>query len=225
MVYTKRAASSGPGHRGEDRRPGHYRLSGCAGAVLSPVRRAGPRPSLHQGHLRHPAGSSPLEPIAFDIALKRSVLVQGRVTDKATGRPASGYVNAFAFADNPHVREFPGFRESQGSLRAPIGEDGRFEVAALPGRGLIACRSDVGRYRRGVGAATIKGYNPELAGLGEFPTLQGAASSTITTSWPRSTRPQGRCGDVGPPGRPRPIADHPRRRSRGPSLGGTGPRA
>jgi hypothetical protein len=101
------------------------------------------------------------------------VLVCGKVTDKATGRPVSGYVHAYAFADNPHADAFPGFRESQATY-ARIGEDGRYEVAALPGRGIIACSSDVGRYRKGVGAATIRGYAPKLlGGLGGFPTLQG----------------------------------------------------
>src|SRR5262249_1407364 len=121
-----------------------------------------------------PAGSPALEPIAFDIALKRGVLVRGRVTDKATGRPVSGYIDSLAFADNPHVDEFPGFRESSYATAVRTGEDGRYEVAALPGRGIIGCRSDVGRYRWGVGAATIKGYDPQLPGtgkLGGFPTL------------------------------------------------------
>ena len=173
MVYTRSSLIPAPGIEAKTDALGHYRLSGLrAGSSYRLFVEPGQGHRYTKATFVTPAGASALEPIAFDIALKRSVLVRGRVTDKATGRPASGYVYAFAFADNPHAAEFPGFRESQGTY-ARIGEDGRFEVAALQGRGLIACRSDVGRYRLGVGAATIKGYNPELARLGKFPTLQG----------------------------------------------------
>ena len=34
------------------------------------------------------------------------------MTDKATGQPVSGYVDVYAFGDNPHVGEFPGYRSS-----------------------------------------------------------------------------------------------------------------
>jgi len=151
---------------------GHYRLNGLPGG---PSYRLFIEPG--QGHPYNratfvtPAGSHALEPIAFDIAMKRGVLVRGRVTDKATGRTVSGYVHAFAFADNPHADEFLGYRGSQETY-VRIGEDGRYEVAALPGRGLIACRSDVGRYRLGVGAATIQGYDSKFRD-GGFHTLQG----------------------------------------------------
>src|SRR5262249_24963653 len=33
--------------------------------------------------------------------------------------------------------------------------DGRYEVVVLPGRGIIACYTNVGRYRRGAGAKSI----------------------------------------------------------------------
>ncbi len=120
------------------------------------------------------------------MTLKRGVLVRGRVTDKATGRPVSGYVGSYTFADNPHVDEFPGYKESYQPL-AFLDDDGRYEIVTLPGRGIIACRSDLGRYRQGVGAAAIKGFDPRLGGVGGFNTLPGGASSSTTMSWPRST--------------------------------------
>ena len=121
----------------------------------------------------------------FDIALKRGVLVRGRVTDKATGKPVSGYVNAYTFRDNPHVGEFPGYRSSYDALCPPSMDDGRYEVVALPGRGIIACRSDLGRYRGYVGAEAIKGYDAKNGTLRHAVRL--SATSAITTSWPRST--------------------------------------
>ncbi len=101
--------------------------------------------------LRVPADSPALEPVTFDIALKRAILVRGRVTDKATGRPVPGYVSAYSFRDDPHVRDYPSFEGS--SLQyIRLRDDGRFEVVALPGRGIITCFSDPRRYRLGVGA-------------------------------------------------------------------------
>ena len=61
-----------------------------------------------------PAGDAKPGPITFDIALKRGVLVRGRLTDKATGKPVPGHVEYYAFQDNLYVDEFPNFkRESQ----------------------------------------------------------------------------------------------------------------
>jgi hypothetical protein len=37
-----------------------------------------------------------------------------------------------------------------------LDNDGRYEVVALPGRGLITCQSDWGRYRPGVGAEALR---------------------------------------------------------------------
>jgi hypothetical protein len=92
------------------------------------------------------------------------------VTDKATGRPVPGYVDVYALADNPHVREFPGYAEST-DPRAPIQDDGRYEVVALPGRDIIACCSDRSRYRLGVGAATAHGYDPRSRTIRAVPDL------------------------------------------------------
>ncbi len=105
----------------------------------------------------------------FDIALKRGILVRGRVTDKATGHPVWGSVTAYTFADNPHVNEYPDSNEAFARLDG----DGRYEVVALPGRGIIACWSDSSRYRHGVGAEAIKGYDPKT---GFFNTSTGICS-------------------------------------------------
>jgi RNA polymerase sigma factor (sigma-70 family) len=107
--------------------------------------------------------SSPgLGPVIFDIALKRGVLVRGRVTDKATGRPVSGFVHAYTFRDNPHIGEFPGYVESS-PVHVYLQNDGRYEIVTVPGRGIIACRSDMLRYRTGIGASAISGYDRERA--------------------------------------------------------------
>jgi hypothetical protein len=118
--------------------------------------------------LRVPADSPALEPVKFDIALKRGILVRGRVTDKATGKPAPGYVEALTLADNPHVGEFPGYAQSY-PPHVFIRDDGRYQLVALPGRGIIACRSDMRRYRGSVGAEAIKEYDPKSMSIKTLP--------------------------------------------------------
>jgi RNA polymerase sigma factor (sigma-70 family) len=106
--------------------------------------------------LRVPAESSALEPVRFDITLKRGIVVRGRVTDRATGRPVPGLISAYSFRDNPHVREFPGFEQSY-APHVYLDGEGRFAVVALPGRGIITCQSDRSRYQTGIGAGGMPG--------------------------------------------------------------------
>jgi RNA polymerase sigma factor (sigma-70 family) len=101
------------------------------------------------------ADSPALEPVHHDIALKRAVMVRGRVTDKATGKPVSAIFHAFAFADNPHIGDFPGLYSSHADIQA----DGRYEIAVMPGRVLMGVLSAGPRYRTGVGAEAIQGFD------------------------------------------------------------------
>jgi RNA polymerase sigma factor (sigma-70 family) len=170
MVFEENSLVTAPGVEATSDALGHYRLGGLPRAnAYRLFTEPGRGQPYTKGTFRTPGGSPALEPVAFDIALKRGVLVRGRVTDKATGRPVSGYVNAYTF-DNPHVGEFPGYRDSYEAY-VRIDDDGRYEIVTLPGRGIIACRSDLGRYLGGVGAAAIKGFDPKLAGVGGFATL------------------------------------------------------
>jgi RNA polymerase sigma factor (sigma-70 family) len=156
-VYKDRDLRMTPGVEATTDAQGRYRLTGV---LKGPAYRLSVEPGeglpYPAATLRATAGSPALEPVAFDIALKRGILVRGRVTDKATGQPVPGMVSAYAFRDNPLVREFPGYALSQPPY-VEFKDDGRFEVVALPGRGIIACRSELGRYRSGVGAEAIKG--------------------------------------------------------------------
>jgi RNA polymerase sigma factor (sigma-70 family) len=109
---------------------------------------------------RVPADSPALDPVRFAITLKRGVVLRGRVTDKATCKPVPGYINVFAFRENPAVKEFPGYVLSDPPY-VYIKDDGQYQAVALPGRNIVACRSHLRRYRGSVGADAIKGYDPE----------------------------------------------------------------
>jgi hypothetical protein len=90
--------------------------------------------------------------------MKRGVFVRGKAVDKVTGRPLIGSVNYYAFADNPNVREYAGFSDSYDQY-APFDEHGRYEIVALPGRGIIAVRDELGLYRPASGYEKIAGYH------------------------------------------------------------------
>ena len=115
------------------------------------------------------ADSSALDPVPFDIELRRGTVVRGRVFDKATGESVPSSVNYYALAENPHVPDFPGFGPATEQPWTPTAPDGRFAVVALPGPGIIAARSEVQGYLPGIGAPEIVARETEL-GL-EFHTV------------------------------------------------------
>lgn len=105
------------------------------------------------------ADSPGFEPIAFDFRLKRGIFVRGKVTDKISGQPVVGWANYYPFADNPHLSDydslFPGLEQ------ADFDPEGRYELVALPGRGLVAVRDEESRFLPAEGYEGIKGYDPK----------------------------------------------------------------
>jgi RNA polymerase sigma factor (sigma-70 family) len=152
---------------------GHYRLTGLPPAdgyrLFAFPKRGTPYPNAS---VVVRADTPGLDPVPFDFKLGRGVLVRGRLTDKATGKPVSGRVHSFTFADNPHIKDFPGYRDGYGP-DVPVGADGRFTVVALPGRSIIAATADSDRYRSGVGAESIQGaraqFGPESSPFDTVP--------------------------------------------------------
>jgi RNA polymerase sigma factor (sigma-70 family) len=141
---------------------GRYRVTGLPKAPayrLSIEQSEGSR--YPSATFRAPAESPAFVPVNFDISLKRGVVIRGRVTDKATGQPVAGYIHAFTFQDNSFVKDFPGYVLNELDY-VFIDADGRYEVIGLPGRNIIACRSEMRRFRGCVGASTLKGYDPKL---------------------------------------------------------------
>ena len=114
-------------------------------------------------------GTPGFDPVACDLALKRGILIRGTVTDKITGRPVNAAIDVYAFEDNPHVKDFPGFRES--NLSRSFAINGRYEALALPGRGLIGVSAGgyLVPYRTAPGAAKIGGYDSALMGFRTHP--------------------------------------------------------
>ncbi|WP_422926624.1 sigma-70 family RNA polymerase sigma factor [Singulisphaera sp. PoT] len=140
---------------------GHYRLDGLPRAeayriFLHPKKgRPYTRSTLRVG-----ANSKIFEPVVFDPKLKKGIVVRGKVTNKVTGGPAVGMVSYFAFSDNPHLSAYPGFALGY-EQSASFDPHGRYELIALPGRGLIAVRDENNAFLPAVGYEGIKGYDPK----------------------------------------------------------------
>jgi RNA polymerase sigma factor (sigma-70 family) len=122
-----------------------------------------------------------LGPMTMDFTLKRGVLIRGRVTDKETGRPVPALVRYLAFFNNPHLKEAPGFAESE-AIEVRTTRDGSFTLLGLPGQGLIAAKTadrQEGRYLMAFGADKIKGLRfdnnfdtvPSVCNIHSFNTL------------------------------------------------------
>ncbi len=80
-----------------------------------------------------------LDPVNVDIDLLRAVLIKGKITDKATGMPLQGRiaVEYFALASNPNLTDYEGFRGSASMHIVEANEDGSYQIAGLPGPGLL----------------------------------------------------------------------------------------
>ncbi len=79
-----------------------------------------------------------------DFRLLKGVVVNGRLTDRANGRPVQAWVGYAALRDNPHWARAPGFRSVPGISNGyrpihyvPSMADGSFRLVVLPGKGFL----------------------------------------------------------------------------------------
>ena len=170
MILDENSSIPAPGVEATTEPDGRYRLLGLG---LATRYRLFVKPSTEQPYIQASlnvdAGSVAPSAVKHDIKLKRGVLVQGRVTEKATGRPVfRAVIQPFAFTDNPHVEEYPGYRTS-GFQFVRTDAEGRFAIVTLPGRGLISVKADFDRYLKASGVETIAGYNHERMDFDTYP--------------------------------------------------------
>jgi hypothetical protein len=143
-------------------------------------------------------GRKPERPPPVDLELKRGVVIKGRVTDKATGKPVRARVDYFYFADNPNRKDYPRLGDH---LLFVNREDGSFQGVVLPGRGLIAVWAWRDAYLKGLGADRIKGQDRQ----GMFATYpyfcRAADYHTVAEINPAKGAPPLTCNLVVDPGR------------------------
>jgi hypothetical protein len=85
-------------------------------------------------------GGDGLDPVTVDFDLKRGIWIEGKLTDKTTGKPLQGVIQYLAVGDNPHVREHPGYEGTYTNPVWNVGKDGSYRVIGLPGPGILAAQ-------------------------------------------------------------------------------------
>jgi RNA polymerase sigma factor (sigma-70 family) len=87
--------------------------------------------------------SEGLRPVTVHFELVRGVLVKGRITDRATGRPVDAAIWYSPLADNKFFKDLPGNDWYRSTVQGHRTEkDGTFSLLALPGSGLIRVRAE-----------------------------------------------------------------------------------
>jgi RNA polymerase sigma factor (sigma-70 family) len=153
---------------------GHYQLLGLAKAESYRL-----TAFASEGNAYLPAGkkvreTQGLEPIAVDFEMARGVRVEGRMIDKATGKPLRGAIWYVPLAGNKSLGTTPGsdfYRFVSASHNAD--KDGKFNLVVLPGFGAIFGRAgndDDNRYQQAHIHAEDRGkpYAGKDKGLGEY---------------------------------------------------------
>jgi hypothetical protein len=123
---------------------GRYRLEGVPKAKQYIVAAAGGAYFASPQIVIDTAG---LAPINVPFELERGLLLRGRLTDKATGKPVRGILYYMPRADNPHLKEYPGFAKISVNTGA-VEKDGTFSVAVVPGPGWLCARANDDHYTR-----------------------------------------------------------------------------
>ena len=87
-----------------------------------------------------------MKPIKIDLVLKRGIWLQGRITDKVTGKPVEARLRYSASLNNPHIDEVPGFRDLfyNGNQRGSYytKDYGSYQIPVLTGPGLVSVHAE-----------------------------------------------------------------------------------
>jgi RNA polymerase sigma factor (sigma-70 family) len=87
--------------------------------------------------------SGGLNPVSVDVELKRAVFIEGRVTNKVTGKPIQGNVAYEVRGGNTNSKDYHDFWGGMSYLRATK-EDGSYRVIGLPGPGQVLVFRETG---------------------------------------------------------------------------------
>jgi hypothetical protein len=88
-----------------------------------------------------------LEPLKIDFELERGVRIEGRLLDKANGKPVPGRVHYAPLPSNPRIagQQREAFRRFFLDDHV-VGKDGGFKFVAYPGPGIVYAEAATGEY-------------------------------------------------------------------------------
>ena len=78
--------------------------------------------------------------VPISIPVRRGVWAKGRVSDAKTGRPLLATIDVYFPRDNPMLARYPGYTLIFPGRMDRTDGDGRFRVAVIPGRSVVAAR-------------------------------------------------------------------------------------
>ena len=117
---------------------------------------------MREAAIDDPQGIAPLH---VEIELHRGIMITGKITDKATGKPVPDVrLHYLPFLENAYVQALPEFDRNGNTngfqTRYTTRADGTYRLVGMPGRAIVGVES-VGKtpYRSGVGSDTIKGLD------------------------------------------------------------------
>ncbi len=123
---------------------GRYRLAGMPKGEGNKIVIVPGSDQPYLRSVRDVPDSPGLDPVTVDVELKRGVWIEGRITDKATGKLLGAQVQwaqvqYFALRTNPNLSDYAGFDAAfSGRPIWNVKKDGSFRVVGLPGPGVLA---------------------------------------------------------------------------------------
>jgi beta-lactamase regulating signal transducer with metallopeptidase domain/protocatechuate 3,4-dioxygenase beta subunit len=146
---------------------GRYRLEGLERVERNPLGIKNllflpPRGSVYLAAAANVKIAAGGEPVTRDVALHRGIRVHGQVLDGRTGKPILGSLRYAAFGDSPAAKAAANFVEAHHDhYRYQTDSEGKFEIPALPGRGVLAFVAHNSRnYPQAVGIEQVLAASP-----------------------------------------------------------------
>src|SRR5262249_18519287 len=90
--------------------------------------------------------SAGLGAVTLDLELKRGVWIEGKITDKVTGKPLKAGVEYLPLYANPNQRDF--LEVYRLFHHGTVKEDGSYRIVGMPGPGMVAVYSQKDHYLR-----------------------------------------------------------------------------
>lgn len=152
---------------------GRYRIEGLPIAPKGTRRydgnelsvRPGNLPYIESDHFQVPVGDG-VNPIEFNVELRRAVMVRGRLTEKETGKPVVAEIYYAPFETNENCDKFSPYSTAittvaADSSRYHSDKNGNFRIPVIPGRGIVAVIVRNAPYVTGYGANAIEEFKDE----------------------------------------------------------------
>jgi len=121
---------------------GRYTLRGTAAEKETVLLFDPPRGSEYLHYYAKAESNTAFGAKTFDVELRRGVVVEGRLTDKDTGRPVRAHVFYAPLEGNDFAEKTPGYEwlpwgASPTDDHAQTDDDGRYRLVVLPGPGVL----------------------------------------------------------------------------------------